>query len=187
MSSRELGPERVTLSAAERLLVSTVGSLRQAISAERTPHFRTDDPLTANVVGAAGEYAASLALDTAWRALLDAPTTTTDVGVLADGLAIQVRATTRPSGRLVVAEHDDPGAAFVLARVDAGVRFVDLVGWAWGRACLRTEYVEQHGDRPAAFFVPTSALRPLGELREGRRRLASPRGILAAELLGVSA
>jgi hypothetical protein len=80
---------------------------------------------------------------------------------LPDVPPFDVRATTHPTGCLIIRDNDPAGWPYILA-VGTGVApVVDVRGWLWGREARRGCYLyDPHGKRPS-WFVPQSHLRPV--------------------------
>jgi hypothetical protein len=102
--------------------------------------------------------AAAKAMDRYWNGSVDTFQNGGDVGRL------QVRTRRKQSYELIVRPHDRDADVFVLV---VGVAPVfDVRGWMMGRDAKQPEWLMDHGGRPPAYFVPSDALHPIGELRE---------------------
>lgn len=155
----------VTLSPVEMALAATAGGIRHAESlmrGRRDAHGLPEeaDGLRLHVDGAAGEIAVAKLLGRYWGG---------DVGTFkrADlGRGVQVRTRSRHDYELLVRPDDPDDHAFVL--VTGSPPRLAVRGWIWGQEAKRPEWLRTHGGRPPAYFVPTTALRPLLPRREAR-------------------
>jgi len=106
-------------------------------------------------IGVLGELAVARHYDLPWPTPDDVQSPYGDVGRL------EVRATTRTNGRLILHGDDPPGRAYVLARVALLTNHcatVDLVGYyrpGWG---LRAEWWEEHRYGGGCYYVPPRML-----------------------------
>lgn len=111
---------------------------------------------TIHIEGAAGEIAVAKALDRFWAAPVNTYKVGGDVG------PIQVRTRSRANYELLVRPDDLDGATFV--HVTGQIpRFV-VHGWLTGTEAKRPEFLQEHGGRPPAYFVPRSCLHPIEQL-----------------------
>ena len=101
--------------------------------------------------GALAELAVAKSLGLYWPPPLD-DFDACDVGGLVD-----VRATPRADGRLIVHPDDAADRPFVLARLH-DLPNVSLVGWKTAGEAQRPEYWIDPGNGRPAYFVPESAL-----------------------------
>lgn len=72
---------------------------------------------------------------------------------------VQVRTHSRKDYDLIVRENDRDEDIFVL--VIGKTPEYRVVGWTCGADTKRPAWRKAHGNRPAAYFVPQKALRPL--------------------------
>ena len=149
---------RVTLTPYEIRIASTIGVERQVESVlkRRKDAFGFEGlGWSEHIEGAMGELAVAKALDVHWGGPVNV--------FKGDDLpGIQVRTRSAHNWELYVRPGDSDEAIWVLVTgrcPDYWVR-----GWIVGREAKRREWLQTHGNRPAAYFVPTSRLRPLGEL-----------------------
>ena len=156
-------PNVVSLSWGEIRIAALVGIDRylRAIARARTPNLRTTvNNWEAHIVGALGECAVATALDLHWNA--GSP----DLDHDGDLARLQIRATTRSSGGLIVRPRDDDLSVFVLV-IEDPPRFY-LPGWITGAEAKSERYYRDPdssiGD--PYFLVPQSALRPLDYLSD---------------------
>lgn len=110
-----------------------------------------------HVIGAIGEWATAKALGLYWSDHLPGPG---DIGKL------EVRSTPRPNGPLIVRPRDPDAVPFVLVAGSPPV--LRVVGWLAGAEAKVERWWRGDSERPGAYFVPQSALRPLDELVEVR-------------------
>jgi hypothetical protein len=133
-----------------------------AMANGRVPHH--DQPLStlweSNIVGSLAERAVAKLLGLY-------PEGETSPGYTGDVGGVEVRATQRPDGRLIVRDNDHDEAPFVLVR--GIVPDLTVVGWLHGRDAKRPDWLMPANGRRAAYFVPLDALRPMSELQLPRR------------------
>jgi hypothetical protein len=154
----------VRLTVSELYLASMVGVRRHVTAlsrgqADRNGADRMDASAAyyAHINGAQGECAAAKALLTFWLMSVDARKEEPDL--LPDW---QVRTRTQVGYDLIVRSDDRDDQRFVLV-IGNGPTF-DVCGWIWGRDAKDEQWLRDRGERGApAFWVPRSALRPLGE------------------------
>jgi|SRR6185312_15705097 len=147
----------VTLEWYELLAAATVGLHRQ-LSALRDARpdrhgYSGEDSWGVHIEGAAGEAAFAKCMDRYWGGPIDSFKVGGDVG------AIQVRTRSRHSYELIVRPDDRDSDTFVL--VTGRAPTFRVVGYISGADAKRPEFLRTHGDRPAAYFVPHSALTSL--------------------------
>lgn len=157
----------VVLSWHEVAMASEIGRLRQleSLKAGRIDrHGFSGSGWNVHIEGACGELAAAKYLDMHWDGSID-------TFKEPDLPLIQVRTRSRHDYELLVRPEDDDAAIWLL--VTGNCPSYWLRGWAMGQECKREEWLREHGQRPRAHFVPTSALRPIRHLKEGldRRRV----------------
>ena len=148
----------VELSPSEAFMAAAVGSFRQAESSyfnrKLTHGVSADaDILSLHILGAAGELAVAKVLGRYWGG---------DVGSFkkADlGQSVQVRTRSKHEYDLIVRADDNPDDVYVL--VTGTPTRLRVHGWIRGTDARRDEWIQTHGNRPPAWFVPQSALRPL--------------------------
>ena len=80
------------------------------------------------------------------------------------GAKVQVRVRTRHDYDLIVRDDDADDHAFIHVTGTAPVYV--LRGWIYARDAKQPEWVQRHGNRPPAYFVPASFLRSI-ETRQG--------------------
>lgn len=148
----------VELSPIEVAMAAMVGGARRAES----EHFKRKnkhgmgpdaDMLAIDILGAAGEMAVARVLGRYWGG---------DVSSFkrADlGHSVQVRTRSKPDYDLIIRHDDNPEDVYVL--VTGTPTRLRVHGWIRGAEAKKDEWLKTHGDRPAAWFVPQDALRPL--------------------------
>lgn len=158
----------VRLSLDESKIAYAIALERQADSMRRglnPKHGASDDLDTAvglHLLGVAGEIAVAKGLGIYW-----APTVGTfKMPDLASN--IQVRARANDKHDLIVRQDDSDTDVYVL--VVGRLPLFRIVGWISGADAKQPQYVQLHGGRPAAYFVPQSTLHSLDNLGE---RIAS--------------
>lgn len=107
-----------------------------------------------DIEGAAAEYVVARHYGKVWNALVSKPARR-----LGDVGAAEVRASRHPNGCLLLHESDPDDRGFILV-VGACPEF-KIVGWIKARDGKREEFWRTDTGRPA-FFVPQSALTPIG-------------------------
>jgi site-specific recombinase XerD len=139
-----------------------VGAMRRidALKKRRTMYFEPSDPWGTDIEGACAEMAVAKTLGRYWHAIVSDPN-----GLPGDAGTYQVRSTVHDSGQLVVYEHDDAAAIFVL--VTGRVPVFTIRGWLRGGLARRAEWWREKAKVPA-YFVPQQELRPMSELPGGR-------------------
>lgn len=155
----------VQLSVPEALLCEHVASRRHSLNLyRRRPNAHgLGDPWKGrdeHALGAAGEYATSLALGLAWRAVVDDPWSLPgDVGRL------QVR-TRGPHGACLLLHRRDDAAAIFVAVAQVDPLTYDVLGWVHGAdGMVPAFWGDPHRTGRPAFWVPADALQPLDTLR----------------------
>lgn len=111
-----------------------------------------------HIEGACGEMAAAKATGVYWTPTVDTFRKGGDVGQW------QVRTRSRDDYDLIVRDADADDAVFILVR--GRTPCFEVVGWLRGGEAKRPEWRHTHGDRPAAYFVPATALQPLSALHD---------------------
>ena len=130
----------------------------RALAQRRTlQHGESPDDWQNHVVGAWGECVIAKTTGHYWPVDNDRP----DRGA-ADVGPLHVRTAQIATGRLILHDEDDGDAPFILVVLVRLPRF-RIVGWCYGRDGKVPGYWETFTGRPA-YFVPQSALRPIGEL-----------------------
>jgi hypothetical protein len=161
----------ITLTWGEVMQAAHGGLMRRvrAMQDKRRPGYGLSleaDSWGIDIEGCCTELAAALALNLSWSAtvgLLRLP----DIG-----RAYQVRSASKPSHRLILRPDDPDDAVFIF--VVGRVPTYELVGWiraADGK--LKQYWVDPGNGRPAAYFVPTTALQSLDRLRVERGELCT--------------
>jgi hypothetical protein len=152
-------PIEIVLTNCEVAMGADCGVMRNIAAWDRPDAYGFDEEFgwNAHIEGACGEIAVAKALGRFWS-----PTVNTfkapDIG-----LKIQVRTRWRHDYELYVRpDKDDPDHAFVLATGKAP-RFV-IRGYRIGRDARREEWLQAHGGRRPAWFVPTVELWPWKDL-----------------------
>lgn len=113
--------------------------------------FNGNKGLELHVEGAAGELAVSVALGLPWDESVGTFKSGPDVGE-----SVQVRTRSRHDYELLVRPDDPEDSIFVLV---TGISpELTVRGWMIGKDCKNSKWLETHGGRPPAYFVPTSEL-----------------------------
>jgi hypothetical protein len=146
----------VRLTPGEMEYAANVGAKRhiEALAKGRPDkHGFEGEGWSVHIEGACGELAFAKALNKHWGGSVNTFKGGGDVG------SVQVRTRSKSHYGLLVREDDDDNAAFVLVVGKEG-RY-RVVGWTWGGDAKRKQWRKKHGGRPAAYFVPQSALTPI--------------------------
>jgi len=156
----------ITLTPSELLIAGTVGVSRyvENLRTHRHPgradtgrNTVTGHLLHTHIDGACGEAAFAKAMGVYWNG---------DVGDMyaPDVNGWQVRTTTRLDGKLIIRHTDADEARHVLVRGRCPA--FQIVGWIEGRIAKSPEWLESPAGRPAAWFVPDTALHPFALYRD---------------------
>jgi len=151
----------VTLNASEMLAAAFVGVRRHVAAIARglaDKHGLTGDKdgWGLHIEGAAGEVAAAKALGRYWSASVN----TFKAGYDVDG--IQIRTRSQDHYDLIIRANDPSDAIFVLV-TGASPNF-KVHGWILAGDGKCDEFVQSHGNRPPAWFVPQSRLNSIESL-----------------------
>lgn len=156
MTGTTVLPQSVRLSEVEMIQAAMCGLMRniQAIrrrseSAAGLEPGRADWQI--HVEGACGEAALGKALGVYWEPRVGTYHRQADVGS-----RWEVRTRSSHDWDLIVRPQDPDGSVFWLV-TGAAPNFT-VRGWILGRDAKREEWMRQHGGRPAAYFVPQTAL-----------------------------
>jgi hypothetical protein len=150
----------ITLTWHEAAMASHVGWMRQlaAIKAGKHDcHGYEGEGWSEHIEGACGEMAVAKLLGLFW----DGSVNTWKANDLP---GLQIRTRSRHDYDLIVRPGDSEDATWVL--VTGRCPEYRVHGWIVGRDARRAEWLRTYGGRPAAYFVPASELRPVGELQE---------------------
>ena len=112
--------------------------------------FTAEDGWTIHIQGAAGEIAAAKALNRYWNGSVNTFKRGGDVGKL------QVRTRSRMDYDLIVRPDDRDSDVFIL--VLGGIPSFRVAGWILGSDAKCEAWLQTHGNRPAAYFVPQESL-----------------------------
>lgn len=150
----------VTLTPAEIVMAAAVGAARYAESIQfRRRDVHGFDPsqssgLAIHVEGACGELAVAKLRGRYWGGTVGS-FKAADIGT-----NVQVRTRSRHDYDLIVRSDDADDDIFV--HVTGVAPTYHVHGWIRGADAKRPEYVQSHGGRAEAWFVPASALKPIG-------------------------
>lgn len=120
--------------------------------------FNQETGWNVHIEGAAGEMAVAKCLNMFWNGSVNTFKRDADVGKL------QVRTRSKEDYDLLVRPDDRDGDVFVLVTGKAPTFKVH--GWRYGVDAKQPEFMQTHGGRDPAYFVPKSKLRNLTSLRE---------------------
>lgn len=119
----------------------------------------TDDNWQRQIEGACGEIAFAKAVGRYWPASINTFKTGDDV------VGCQVRTRSKHWYDLLIRKDDPPNKRYVL--VTGTTPHFQVWGWLWGYEAQQEEYLREiNNDRPAQYFVPKSALRPINPKEE---------------------
>lgn len=148
----------ITLSWHEAAMASEIGRLRQLVSVKRgllDQHGYSGDGWSEHIEGACGELAVAKALGRYW----DGSVNTFEQPDLP---GLQVRTRSQPYYDLIVRPSDSDEDLYVLVTGRCPRYFVR--GWVTGAEAKKEQWLQHHGNRPAAYFVPQSALHEMSDL-----------------------
>jgi hypothetical protein len=144
----------VTLTQYELDMAATVGVRRQVsavASGRKHQHGMSfEDGWRAHIEGACGELALAKYLGKYWDGSVDTFRSLPDLG------NIEIRTRSKSYYELIVREDDDPSKVYVL--VTGFAPDYQIRGWIRGADARRDEWLQAHGGRPPAWFVPHDAL-----------------------------
>lgn len=143
------------------LLAGQVGIRRQMEALKRglpDRHGFTGLGWDIHVEGACGELAVAKALGRYWNGSVNTFKVGGDVG------AMQVRTRSRSHYELLIRPDDKDQDVFVLV-TGTSPKF-KVVGWIKGKDAKRVEWLQTHGGRPPAYFVPQKSLGNIEDLTE---------------------
>lgn len=154
-----MNDDEVTLAGHECDMAANVGLRRQlsSIIANRKDQHGIDpvDGWRAHIEGALGELAAAKYLKKYWNGSVDT------FRSFADLENVEIRTRSRHDYELIIRDDDDPNKFYVLVTGTAPT--FRIRGWIKGLNAQRDEWRKTHGGRPAAWFVPASALKPIAK------------------------
>lgn len=139
---------------------------RRTMAAMRTAYHGIEssgrEAWAADITGALSEMAVSVGLKLPWNDPIRAPRQRNADGDRDVG-DFEVRSTTRERGSLILYPKDADDAPFIL--VTGQLPTFELRGWVYGHEGKQERFWRTDVRSPA-FFVPQSALKPLGDLQE---------------------
>ena len=151
--------DSVTLAPHELLMGAEVGVRRHtsAIQANRADRHGIDpgDGWRAHIEGALGELAVARYCGKYWDGSVDTFRSSPDLA------NVEVRTRSRHDYDLIIRNDDDPDKFYVL--VTGRAPTYRIRGWIKGANARRDDWLQTHGNRPAAWFVPNSALTPIAK------------------------
>lgn len=139
-------------------MASEIGRLRHLVSVKRgllDQHGFTGDGWAEHIEGACGELAVAKALGRYW----DGSVNTFEQPDL-PGLQVRTRSQTYYDLIVRPADSDDDLFVLVTGRCP---RYV-VRGWIKGADAKQEQWLQTHGNRPGAYFVPQSALHEMSKL-----------------------
>lgn len=148
----------VTLAWHEATMASDIGRMRHlaAIKAGlQDSHGYSGLGWSEHIEGACGEMALAKYLGIYWDGSVNSFKANDLPGV-------QVKTRSRDDYELIVRPGDSDQSNFVL--VTGKCPTYTVRGWIKGADAKRQEWLQDHGGRPPAYFVPHSSLLPIGEM-----------------------
>lgn len=151
--------DQITLTWQEAAMASEVGRLRQLASIKagrQDRHGFAGDGWDVHIEGACGELAVAKRLGVYWDGSID------NFGGPDIPGGLQVRTRSQHGYELLIRPGDSDTAVWVL--VTGRCPNYRVRGWLRGSEARQPRWLKSHGNRPAAYFVPTSALHPIEAL-----------------------
>lgn len=148
---------KVKLTNSELVMAALIGCRRHIASLKLKQAHGATDTWTINIEGACGELAAAKALNLFW----DGGVNTFSAPDLQPN--IQVRTSSNHDWGLIVRRNDKDDEIFVLV-TGVSPEFV-VRGWIVGKSAKNNKWFRTYNNRPEAYFVPQSALNPVGTLK----------------------
>lgn len=155
-----MSDDEVVLTNEESRICTWVGRKRNA-DAElyaRNPGLGPLPCVPRHILGAHGEFAASLILNCSWRPRIG------EINAPDIGDWIEVRTTDLPHGSLIVKPKDKDDRPYVLCIADMDRLRFHAVGWLYGYEAKRFPLEQRSGGDPAR-YVKQGPLSPLATLR----------------------
>lgn len=152
--------DRVILSWPECAMASDVGRMRQLAAVKdgrADSHGFDGDGWSEHIEGACGECATAKHLNVYWDGSVNT-FSSPDVG------KYHVRTRSKHNYELIVRPKDGHEDEDVFICVTGRCPEYWVRGWIKAKDAKKPEYLNDHGGRPAAYFVPHAALRPMSEL-----------------------
>lgn len=136
-------------------MAASVGLRRQlaAVRAQRQDRhgLNPEDGWRVHIEGACGELAAAKFLGRYWDGSVDTFKSLPDLG------GVEIRTRSRHHYDLLIRKDDDPDRVYI--HVTGRCPSFWIRGWIRGKDGRRKEWLNNHGNRDWAWFVPTTALR----------------------------
>jgi hypothetical protein len=110
-----------------------------------------------HIEGACGEAAVAKALNVFWSGTVNTFKRGGDIGS-----KIQVRTRSKSYYELIVRQDDRDDDIFIL--VTGKAPSFDVVGWTLGKDAKKEQWIQTHGNREAAWFVPQKELLDINTL-----------------------
>jgi|LauGreDrversion4_2_1035121.scaffolds.fasta_scaffold301304_3 hypothetical protein len=152
---------KVELNIPEFLNAINIGVLRQCSSLRRglkdAHGAKSDNGWDMHIEGACGEAAVAKALNVYWSGTVDTFKLGGDLGK-----SIQVRTRSKDYYELIVRKDDRDDDIFVL--VTGKAPKFNVVGWTFGKNAKKQEWMQTHGGREAAWFVPQKELHDISSI-----------------------
>lgn len=152
-----MNDETVTLAPHELHMAAAVGLRRQvsAVAANRKDRhgLNPEDGWRVHIEGACGELAVAKYLGKYWDGSVDTFRSLPDLG------NVEIRTRSRHDYELLIRPDDDPNKYYILVTGTAPCYRVR--GYILGAAARQEQWVQRHGGRPPAWFVPHEALAPV--------------------------
>ena len=151
---------KIQLSLTELLMASDIGRMRQLTALKRKLQDKhgaqKENGWQLHIEGACGEMAAGKALGIHWEGSVCTFKRGGDVG------SLQVRTRSQGHYELIVRKDDRDEDVFIL--VTGMAPNYEVKGWITGADAKQERWLQRHGGREAAFFVPTTELKSLEDI-----------------------
>ena len=155
----------VKLTPHEVIMAAGVGIRRQvsALAANRRDRhgLNPEDGWRVHIEGANGELAVAKYLGKYWDGSVDTFKSLPDLG------NVEIRTRSRHTYDLIIRTDDDPAKFYIL--VTGIAPNYRVRGWIKGENARRDEWLQTHGGREAAWFVPADALTPINREKESHQ------------------
>ena len=152
---------KVSLTVSELLMAANIGIKRHMEALKKglpDKHgFDGQNGWTVHIEGAAGELAVAKALNVYWAGTVNTFKTGADVG------SLHVRTRSKDNYELLVRDNDLDDGIFI--HVTGLAPHYNVVGYLLAAEAKNKKWLREHGDRPAAYFVPNDQLKNIEDLK----------------------
>ena len=150
----------IKLNWTEMWIATGIGRIRQLEALKKNlpdKYGFTGDGWSVHIEGACGELAVAKALNMYWAGTVNTFKSKADVGKL------EVRTRSRHDYDLLVRPDDKDESIFI--HVTGKAPEFKIHGWLLGKDAKQPNFLQNYGGRDGAYFVPSSNLKSLDELR----------------------